>query len=350
LITAPCAAAKYHVIETRNPVFIPNTLFGRSEDLSSPRFRGLREKYGLDEIVKGENDEFQRILLLRHWLYKRVIVDKSKPAVLGDPLEMLAAAPEGGAYHCAHMTPMQNTILNAMGHVTRYVFAGAGQKEGRLSGAHASNEVWVNELQKWVLMDAELDAHFEMKGVPLSALEIRRELLDNNAARVFRVDGPDRIQQPREPDDSYGRTPRTYTFISWYPEADMHTRYPQKRSLKEIVFADDYWREHTWYRGGSRHFAYDTGLFVPVADATAIYWTPNVLDVDVSINGDSANIVIHSETPNLKEYQIRKPDGDWSPTPDAFQLPLQGPRVERQLRSVNTAGIAGPVYKLVLEQ
>lgn len=61
---------------------------------------------------------------------------------------------------------MQNAVLNAMGYVTRCLFAGAGEKEGPLSGAHGMNEVWVNALRKWVLVDAEHDSHFEKDGVP----------------------------------------------------------------------------------------------------------------------------------------------------------------------------------------
>ena len=42
--------------------------------------------------------------------------------------------------------------------------AGAGSEEGRLSGSHGMNEGWVNDLRKWVLVDAEHDAHFEKDG------------------------------------------------------------------------------------------------------------------------------------------------------------------------------------------
>lgn len=335
---------------TTNPVAVPNTLFTKSEDLSSPRFQGLREQYGLDDIVAGESDEFRRIRLLRHWLHEHVKVDKSKPADGKDALEMLAAAPGGGAYSCGHMMTMQNAVLNVMGHVARCVFSGAGTRENRLSGSHGMNEVWVNDLQKWVIVDAEHDAHFEKDGVPLSAVEIRHEVWKNDAVDVFRTDGPDRVKQPRERDDSWGRTPRTYAFISWYPEADYHTRFPKKRSSKEIVVADDIWRENTWYRGDRKHFAYDAELFVEVADPAAVYWTPNVVNIEVDVEGNSAAVTIASETPNLKEYQIREPEGDWRATPDKLSLDLRNGSGEWHLRSVNSAGVTGPVYRLVIGQ
>lgn len=347
---SPLSAGDLQVVDVQNPVFIPNTLFTGFEDLSSPRFDGLRDRYGLEEAVDGATDEFRRILLLRHWLHEHVNVVKTEPAVEGDPLDMLAAAPDGGAYSCGHMMAMQQTVLSAMGHVTRSLFCGSGMKERRMSGSHGMNEVWVNDLQKWVAVDAEHDAHFEKEGVPLSAMEIRAEVWKNGGKDVYRADGPDRERQPPERDDSWGRTPRTYAFISWYPEMDLHTRYPEKRSAKEIVIDDEIWRNNTWYRsGGVKHFAYEKDLFIPVSDPTAIYWTPNVLKVDAVVDGDSARVSVTSETPNLEEYQIRTPGGEWSATPAAFTLDVGGGG-EWQLRSVNTAGVSGPVYRLVFAE
>lgn len=332
-----------------NISFIPNTLFTAHEDLSSPRVKQLLETYPLEEVVAGETDEFRRTLLLRHWIYDRVDVDMSKPAASDtDVMVMLEACPDGGAYHCGHFMRMQQAVLNAMGHVARPMFAGAGAEEGPLSGAHGMNEIWINDLGKWVLFDAEYDAHYEIDGVPLSALEIRNAMWKDEGKDVVKVVGPDRTPVPRAQPDSYGKTPYTFKWISWYPEADIFTR-DVKRSAKEIVVADDIWKNNTWYRGGRKHFAYDADLFVEIDNPEAVYWTPNVLKVDTAVDGDTASVFITSDTPNLKTYQIRRPDGEWRATPDEFMLDLEGGR-RWQLRSVNTAGVSGPVYHLDIDR
>ncbi|MDX2441154.1 MAG: hypothetical protein QNK40_11470 [Desulfobacterales bacterium] len=59
---------KYRVVEMENPAFIKNTAFNYSEDLTSPKFRKLINKYQLDAVFNGETDEFKRMLLLRHWI------------------------------------------------------------------------------------------------------------------------------------------------------------------------------------------------------------------------------------------------------------------------------------------
>jgi len=344
------AAGKYAVVGLDNPVFRRNSIFSEPEDLSSPRFKGLRERYNLDEVVEGQADEFGRIIALRHWLHEHVVVDKSRPAVDGDALKMLEESPNGGAYHCAHFMKMQNAVMNAMGHVTRNIFAAAGEKEKHLSGAHGINEVWVNSRCKWVVLDAELDSHFEKDGVPLSALEIRDEVLRDGARSVFRIRGPSRKRLPRERDDTWGHTPRTYTWVAWYPEANEHTIWPRKRSSYEFVYEDAYWQDHTWYRGGKEHWAYDAGYFKPVKGRDALYWTPNVISVKNRIEGDVAEVQITSCTPNLKEYQARQGSGEWKRVDKHLTLRLSREHEQWFLRSVNLAGVCGPEYRLVIER
>jgi hypothetical protein len=349
---ASAIAEEYVVAPVRNPEYRPNRLFSPAEDLTSPRFKGLREKYGLDDVVKGETDEFKRILLLRHWLRQHVVVDRRKAAVAEneDALRMLEESPKGGAYHCGHFDKMQNAVLNSMGYVTRIVFAGAGEKERPLSGSHGIDEVWVNSMCKWVVLDAELDSHFEKDGVPLSALEIRREFWRDGAKSVFRHRAPERSKLPKEQDDTWGHTPRTYAWVSWYADARPHTLWPERSGGPHIVLDDDPWRTGTWYRDGKKHWAYAAGAFKPVKDEGLIYWTPNVLHVAATVRGKSVDVAIESDTPNFKEYQISEDGKLWQPTDKEFTLTLSKERHEWRLRSMNIAGVVGPEYRLVVER
>jgi len=343
------AAAGYRVVPVENPAYRPNELFTSFEDISSPRFQVIRDSYPLAKLIAGEQDEFQRILLLRNWVHKQLVVDKSKPVPEGDALVYLAEGPKGAAYSCGHQEVALNATLNAMGYVTRCIFSGAGAAEGRLSGAHGMCEVWSNSLVKWVIVDSEHDSHFEKAGVPLSALEIRDEVIKNGGADVVRVDGPERKPQPREQDDSYGRTPKTYTFVSWRLQGDVHSAL-HPRSSAEVVYDDDYWRANTWGRGGQPHWAYKAGYFIPIKQRGWIEWTPNVLRVKADVKGNAVAVRVDSCTPNLKEYQLSADGGAWQPTKDSFTLELAKPKHEWRLRSLNTLNVPGPEYKLVVER
>jgi hypothetical protein len=62
-------------------------------------------------------------------------------------------------------------------------------KDGFGSSHHGVAEVWSNQLAKWVAIDANFNLHYEKRGTPLSAWEIRAEWLKNQGADVDRVVG-----------------------------------------------------------------------------------------------------------------------------------------------------------------
>lgn len=333
-----------------NPVRRPDTVFSSHEDLSSPRYEEFRKKYALEEVVRGEEDEFKRILLLRNWLYRRVKVDRSQPEPKADDVyHTLDQGPRGGHFHCAHMSMALNPVLNSLGHVSRLVFAGPGEKEpARLSGSHGANEVWSNALLKWILVDAEHDTHFEKDGTPLSALEVRDEVLRDGGQALARVKGPERKPLPRVEDESYGESARTYAWVSFYSEGNRFPRWPERVGGFELVLDDEAFRTRTWYRSGKKHWAYAAARFKPVKDRGALEWTPNVLEVRSEVRGDSALIRIASSTPNLKEYQAKRGDGPWEKVEESFTIRLAGAREELRLRAVNRGGVSGPEHRLSL--
>jgi len=84
-LLSQCGEIKYHAVDADNPPYYPNTVFKEFEDLTSPRFKHLIEKFRLDTIFHGETDEFKRILLLRHWIKSdvtgpehRIIIERYK--------------------------------------------------------------------------------------------------------------------------------------------------------------------------------------------------------------------------------------------------------------------------------
>jgi len=345
-------APHYRIVEADNPVFRGNELFPSQEDLRSDRFPELIQRYQLDAVVAGENNEFKRILLLRNWIKRHIRIENDHPTqTRGDAFGILDAALKGGGFHCGHFMVVQSAVLNAFGYVTRCLGVGPGGTPDAPGGHHGVNEVWSNDYMKWVLTDAKYDTQFEKNGIPLSALEVRDELLRNNAADVTLVNGPDRIPIDKLEEAETG--PGTYRWLSWELQGDRHSNWPKFFSSALVVLDDDYFRGHTWWRAGNtnRHWAYAADYFVPVKHREWIEWTPNVLQVKASIDGSTLQGTITSSTPNLLEYQIRElPNGDWRKVDAAFTLSLSGERLEWNLRAVNRAGVAGPLYHLLVER
>lgn len=352
ILFVSCISRDYYTVNVDNPEFKPNTIFQGSEDLSSPKFPHLIEKYQLDTIFHGETDELKRILLLRHWIKSVVAINDSGPyAGDGNVEVMLDSALRGHRYTCGHYMVIQNAIMNAFGYVTRTMGAGAGV-EGGPDGHHGIDEIWLNSYNKWFLSDNKYDHHFEKNGVPLSALEIRDEYLKNKAADIVKVKGPGRVPFDVDPETGTGkvRSAQTYTWIEWHGYNNIFTVWPNHKELL-IMFEDEYFKHNTWIWGGKQHWAFSKPEFMKlVQDRDKIYWTPNTIASEVKIEKNVAHVNLTSETPNLKEYQMRElPSGDWKTIGDKLALKLKKKEYEWAFRVVNQANVTGPEHKIVIK-
>lgn len=326
------------VVPVENPVLRINEAFPGSEDLRHPDFAALRERYDLDAVVAGVEGEFDRILALRHWIRQSIRIEDDNPTRVPrqHAVDILDAARAGGGFHCAHFSIVQHAVLNAYGFVTRRLGAGDGlQERGR---HHGVNEVWVNELCKWVLIDAKYDLHFEKDGVPLSALEMRDEVLRDGGAQVSRVYGPGREALVKD----FPERMDTYRWVVWEVNTNRHSHPETMGSSAIILYDDAYSRDHVWYRDGKPHWAYEAQFFIRIPHRTWIEWTPNVLRTWIGLNGTIATIAIGSCTPNFATYRRRIAEGPWEDCPQRHDLEIPAAGLRLTYRSRNLAGVEGP--------
>ena len=338
-------AERFRLVPQANAPLAVNELFIAQEDLRSPRFAALRERFRLDEAVRGVDGEFARILALRHWLKGRIAIENDNPTAVAhmDAWDILVAAEAGGRFHCAHFRLVQQAVLSAYGHVTRCLGVGDGRLErGR---HHGVNEVWVNELGKWVLTDAKYDLHYEKAGVPLSALEMRAEILADGGAQVERAYGPGRERRPGPHPDVL----ETYRWLSWELNGNVFSAFPGHVSSALVTFEDDYAKANVWYRDGSPHWAYAARFFVPTPHRRWIEWTPNVVQAHPRIIGDRVGIWLSSCTPNFRSFVMRTGDGPWADCADTLDLAVPPAGLRLEFRAENLAGVSGPVHRVVID-
>lgn len=352
LLSMECKQKEYRIMVADNPVYKPNTIFRSFEDLHSPKFKHLRDKYQLDTVIDRKDDELTQILKLREWIHRVIKIDVTpgrKYSGKGYAEGILDAALEGAGFHCGHFMIVQNAILNAYGFVTRCLGAGPGVP-GVIDSHHGLNEVWLNSYNKWFMCDAKYNHHFEKDGVPLSALEIRDEYLKNKASGIQMIKGIRRV--PTDFDDEFGRNresfARTYTWVEWDAYNDRFTVWPDFKTLL-IMYEDDYFKTHEWLWDGKPHWAYDTEFLIAEPNRDAIEWSPNVIASKVVIDGDIARIELKSDTPNLKEYQIKRAqESQWTKSNDVINMTLNERSYNLSFRAVNLAGIAGPEHRVVI--
>lgn len=342
----------FHQIQVNNPSAFPDTAFSGHEDLTLPQFTALKEKYRLDTIFHDETDEFKRILLLRNWIHWHIKINDEGPYPGDGSCEsILDFALIGNGFHCGHFMVVQNAILNAYGYVTRCLGAGPGGTDGE-DGHHGVNEVWLNSYHKWFLLDAKYDSHFEKKGVPLSALEVRNEYLKNKGADIIRVKGKGRTPVDFDEEFQAGKNEfaRTYLWLEWDKYNNRYSIWPHD-SATLIMYNDPYFKNHTWIWDKKPHWAYNTHYMKLVSDRRAIEWTPNTISSRVLIKGSKAKIHLTSTTPNLKTYQMNElSDGVWKNIPDSVEIDLRKEENKIIFRTMNLAGVTGVEHKIIISK
>ena len=327
MLLVSCNARQFHEVKVDNPVFAADTAFVSFEDLSSPKFAALKQKYQLDTIFHGEKDELKRILLLRNWIRSKIAINDPGPHPGdGSAESIIDEGLKGNGFHCGHYMVVQNAVMNAYGYVTRCLGAGPGISSPGPDGHHGIDEVWLNSYHKWFLSDAKYNSHFEKNGIPLSALEIRDEFLKNKAADITLVKGPDR--SPVVFDEQYKKSKedfaRTYANVEWNKHNDLYTNWPKDSSYL-IMYQDDYFKKHTWIWDGKPHWAYNTTHMKLVANRTAIEWTPNTITSTIKIEGDKATVPVKDKkSGETTNYTLKKEGGSWKVAFDKATMTQMG--------------------------
>lgn len=353
----------YHVKEIHNPPYTANAAFTSFEDLSSPKFQALKNKYHTDTIFHDEQNEFKRMLLLRNWISNTIKISDFEENYPGEGYAegILDAAIKGQGYHCGHYMIVQNAIMNSYGYITRCLGAGPGLKTVA-DWHHGVNEIWSDTYQKWFLSDAKYNHHFEKNGIPLSALEIRDEYLKNQASDIVLVKGPDRTAIAF---DSLKNAKgvfvkwytkdfaQAYTWIAFEKINNRFTNWPQNSDTLNYInlYADQYFDNNTWFRDGKPHWAYNTRFLLPVKDRKAIEWTPNTVLIKTTVENNTAHIRLKSSTPNFKTYQMKTAQSsDWKDITDSVTITLNKDNELLVFRVMNMAGVTGPESRVSFEQ
>ncbi len=161
------------------------------EDLKHPGLEKLRKTYKLDKIVEGANTEFDVMMRLLNWAYRIPVTSdqyswnwNDVPLLIKDEdgIPELRKGYKGRRRDAMCLYPNQALIgaLLSFGFQARHINI---HSDG-ISG-HEVTEVWSNDYNKWIYMDATRDYYyFDLDtGIPMNLLEIHN-LLAEQVPRV----------------------------------------------------------------------------------------------------------------------------------------------------------------------
>lgn len=135
----------------------------------------LRKAYPLDSLIKGSKSDFEKITRIQSWVQSRWQHDAENTPKQSDALYILKEAEKGKRFRCVEYSIVASQCLSALGFKVR----GLGLmtkdiNDVKWGGGHAVNEVYLDDLHKWVFIDPQYDVMTSYKGVPLNAVELQQ--------------------------------------------------------------------------------------------------------------------------------------------------------------------------------
>ena len=281
-------------------------------DARNDRLVAFRQRYDFPQAVAGIDDEFAQLLALRRWAHE-VFTHRSQiglPAPVrwtGDPFEIMEVAAAGGFLQCTQYAVLLQSSLAALGWVSRHVGIGSSYSDREGPWHHGVVDVFVNDLGKWVALDANFDVHYETAGVPLSPWEVGEAFGRDGGAEVDIVVGPERGKVDSAGLRTVGGAHESsrYLWALHYWHCDPFTRTGSWETRLKLVLVGERHAGEVWHQGGPEerapHIGYADGSFQLTRRAADVY--PDMgtcrLDLDRSDAHPAVAVAVGTFTPNF---------------------------------------------------
>ena len=328
----------------------------------------LREKYELDDVIGGGRTEFEQMLLLKEWVRNRWDHGWSTVSDPNSSLEMLQAAQEGSDFACGYYSMTLMQCFMSLGFVSRRASISKAQTEWMSSDegniGHSIPEVYSHEFHKWVMLDADMNVHYERDGVPLSALEIHHAWAARRWNEVSLVEGPTPFRRTTKESsgllDVWGTLDEAdttfWTFTrhdagDYYSHVAVHlgnTHHSRNGPIPVLNWTDDRTpprlvaannpNKDPWT--GNEHDMYPTIDQVQInlrADAEAWETREAVLNVE-----------LEDSMPNLDRLLVRIDHEPWNEKGREFTWRLKPGKNEIMAKGVNAFGREGHISRILL--
>ena len=370
--TRPDGDAPPRVVSAENASIRRSSYWIADEDYRHDTLRELRERFELDAVVAGAQTEFEAIERLMAWAYAVPL-----GACLHFPWDVLEwlildRDPSGAIVMNRYperrrdkMCLYPNVALVAaclsFGFPARHVnFHSEGMT------GHEIAEVWSNDYGKWVHLDATRDFFWydPKTRVPLNTLEVH-EVLKDRLEEVERWDRPYLFRQDleslvqdlpiaiREGGHEFSTTEgahflfRSFCHFRMIPRSNVFSRpRPLPVSQGTEVWAwDGYLNWADDKVPPLPHFTRHTNRrsdFYPSMNQTRYTVVGNE-------DGTALRVNLETQTPCFSSYLSSLDFGEtWKPCPEAFDWHLHRGLNTMRVRSVNSAGVKGPVSSLTV--
>lgn len=156
------------------------------DGLDNPYLQELRRKYPIDSIVHEADSDLDRVKRISSWVHNLWEHDGYSEPEKYDALYILDEVKKGRRFRCVEYGLVTTTCLNSIGIKARVLALKTEDVETRYSGAgHVVLEVFLNDLEKWVMVDPQWDVIAHLDGIPLNAVELQNAVTMNENVKIW---------------------------------------------------------------------------------------------------------------------------------------------------------------------
>lgn len=359
------------VVSVENASIRRSSYWIADEDYRHDTLRELRDRFELDAVVSGAQTEFEAIERLMAWAYavplgacrhypwdvlKWLTLDRDSSGAI----VMNRYTERRRDKMCLYPNVALVAACLSFGYPARHVnFHSEGMT------GHEIAEVWSNDYCKWVHLDATRDFYWydPKTRVPLDTLEVH-QVLANRLEDVERWDRPYLFRQDldalvrdlpiaiREGSHEFSTQEgahflfRSFCHFRMIPRSNV---FSQPRPLPvsqgtEVWAWDGYLNWADDKVPALPHFTRHTNRrsdFYPSMNRTRYTAVANV-------DGNALRVNLETQTPGFSGYLSSLDRGEWKSCHEAFDWQLHDGVNTMRVRSVNSAGVKGPVSSLAV--
>ncbi|MFO8059950.1 MAG: transglutaminase-like domain-containing protein [Bacillota bacterium] len=148
----------------------------------APALVQLRREFDLEQLTAELGDDTARMIALASWVSRQWSHSGTNRPSNPDPLTILREARDGASFRCVEYSIVLTAAAQSLGMPARTLGMKTRRADTARAGAgHVVTEVWLDDLDKWVLADGQYGYVVTLDEIPLNAVELQRALADRAA-------------------------------------------------------------------------------------------------------------------------------------------------------------------------
>jgi len=137
----------------------------------------FRTENSIDELRSKDNDNYGTLKNIVKWTHDQWLHNGKQEPTSSDPLTILREVSEGQNFRCVEYAIIVAASAQCLGLPARVLSLRRKDVEtAKYNAGHVVAEVWIDEFEKWVMADAQVDVIPEMDGIPLNAVEFQANI------------------------------------------------------------------------------------------------------------------------------------------------------------------------------